>query len=142
MMPMSRPSILIVDDMQVNLRLLTQILTTRDYMVRPVTDGALALSAARAAPPDLILLDIVMPQLSGYAICEALKADARTRDIPVIFISARHEVLDKVKAFSLGAVDYITKPFQAEEVLARVHTHVTLRRLQQELETKNSQLQQ
>lgn len=135
-----RFSILIVDDTPANLRLLSGILTQRDYMVRPATDGALALAAAQADPPDLILLDIMMPNMSGYEVCEQLKADTRTRDIPVIFISAKQEILDKVSAFSLGAVDYITKPFQAEEVLVRVETHLSLRNLRKSLEEKNQQL--
>src|SRR5207237_3307777 len=84
--------------------------------------------------PDLILLDIVMPDLDGYEVCTRLKADDRTRDIPVIFISAVDEVLDKVKAFDSGGVDYIVKPFQPEEVLARIQTHLSLRRLQKHLE--------
>lgn len=135
-----KASIIAVDDTHANLRLLTGILTEQNYMVRPVPDGYLALSAARAEPPDLILLDIMMPGLSGYQVCEDLKADERTRDIPVIFISARNEVFDKVKAFSLGGVDFITKPFQTEEVLARVETHLKLRNLQRDLEDKNKEL--
>ncbi len=136
----TRCSILIVDDTPANLRLLSGILAQKDYMIRPVTDGALALSAARTDPPDLILLDIMMPTMSGYDVCKQLKADERTRDISVIFISAKQEILDKVTAFSLGAVDYITKPFQAEEVLARVETHLSLRNLRKSLEEKNQQL--
>ena len=135
-----RQSILVVDDTVANLRLLAEILADREFMVRPVPDGALAINAAKADPPDLILLDVMMPNLSGYEVCERLKADERTRDIPVIFISAKNDVLDKVKAFSLGAVDYITKPFQAEEVLARVETHLTLRGLQRRLEEQNQAL--
>ena len=135
-----RQSILVVDDTVANLRLLAEILADREFMVRPVPDGALAINAAKADPPDLILLDVMMPNLSGYEVCERLKADERTRDIPVIFISAKNDVLDKVKAFSLGAVDYITKPFQAEEVLARVATHLTLRGLQRRLEEQNQAL--
>lgn len=135
-----RQSILIVDDTPANLRLLSGILADQEYMVRPVMDGAMAISAAQTEPPDLILLDIMMPEMSGYEVCERLKADERTRDIPIIFISAKHEVFDKVKAFSLGAVDYITKPFQAEEVLARVATHLALRNLQKRLEDKNAAL--
>ncbi len=134
----TRCSILIVDDTPANLRLLSGILAQKDYMIRPVTDGALALSAARTDPPDLILLDIMMPTMSGYDVCKQLKADERTRDISVIFISAKQEILDKVTAFSLGAVDYITKPFQAEEVLARVETHLSLRNLRKSLEEKTS----
>ena len=135
-----RQSILIVDDTPANLRLLSEILADQDFMVRPVMDGALAISAAQIAPPDLILLDIMMPGMSGYEVCKRLKADEQTQNIPIIFISAKHEVLDKVKAFSLGAVDYVTKPFQPEEVLARVTTHLALRNLQKHLEEKNAAL--
>lgn len=135
-----KPNILIVDDTRANLRLLARILTEKGYMVRPVPDGKMALSAAQAELPDLILLDIKMPHLSGYEVCERLKADEKTRDIPVIFISALDEVMDKVKAFTIGGVDYITKPFQEEEVLARVRTHLTLRNLQKNLEEKNETL--
>jgi PAS domain S-box-containing protein len=99
------------------------------------------LRAAIAAPPDLILLDINMPHMNGYEVCEQLKTHDITRDIPVIFISALGDVLDKVKAFSTGGVDFITKPFQIEEVLARIQTHLTLRRLQQQLQAQNLQLQ-
>ncbi|MDM8550919.1 response regulator [Desulfobacterales bacterium HSG2] len=137
-----KPSILIVDDTRFNLRLLTKILSEAGYTVRPVPDGPLALSSVTAQPPDLILLDIVMPRMSGYEVCEQLKADERTRDIPVIFISALDELTDKVKGFSLGGVDYITKPFQTDEVLARVRTHLTLRNLQKQLEEKNRRLEQ
>ncbi len=133
----ARQSILVVDDVLDNLRLLSGILADKNYMVRPVPDGVLAISAAQAEPPDLILLDLMMPGMSGYKVCEQLKTDERTRDIPVIFLSAKNEVMDKVKAFSLGAVDYITKPFQAEEVVARVETHLTLRNLQRRLTEQN-----
>ncbi len=132
--------ILIVDDTRANLRLLSTILGEAGYTVRPVPDGRLALSAARARPPQLILLDIMMPDLDGYAVCERLKADDRTADIPVIFVSAKSETLDKVRAFSLGGVDYITKPFQPAEVLARVETHLRIRGLQLTLAEKNQDL--
>jgi signal transduction histidine kinase len=127
-------NILVVDDTPANLRLLTQMLGEQGYRVRPVPSGARALDAARAEPPDLILLDIKMPGMDGYQVCEALKATPQTREIPVIFISAIDEVEDKVKAFLLGGVDYITKPFQFEEVLARVETHLTIANLQQQLQ--------
>jgi len=132
----SNYNILVVDDTHDNLRLLTSILTEYDYHVRPVPDGRKALSAAKAKLPDLILLDIMMPDLDGYAVCEQLKADEQTRDVPVIFISALDETFDKVKAFSCGGVDYITKPFQGEEVIARVETHLTLRKMQKSLEAE------
>jgi len=127
-------NILIVDDSLANLRLLTQMLAKRGYEVRPLTNGLQALEAARLMPPDLILLDIMMPEIDGYEVCERLKADSQTRDIPVIFISALDETQDKVKAFTVGGVDYIPKPFQVEEVLARVETHLALRNLQRSLQ--------
>ncbi len=137
-----KESILIVDDTPVNLHLLTRILTNQGYDVRLAQDGHTALASARAKPPDLILLDIMMPEMDGYEVCEELKADKNTTDIPVIFISAMNEVLDKVKAFSIGGVDYITKPFQAKEVVARVNTHLTIRHLQKSLQEQNAQLQE
>ncbi len=135
-------SILIVDDNHDNLRFLMNLLSEHEYIVRPVADGAQALSAAQADPPDLILLDIMMPGISGYEICEKFKTDERTRDIPVIFISALQGVLDKVRAFFVGGVDYITKPFQSEEVLARIETHLAIRELQKHLQQKNMLLEQ
>ena len=123
-------NILIVDDTPANLLLLERMLTDRDYKLRTALNGKLALQAARAEKPDLILLDITMPEMNGYEVCEQLKTDAALKDIPVIFISALHETIDKVKAFRVGAVDYVTKPFQLEEVYARVQTHLQLRRLE------------
>lgn len=138
----SKGNILVVDDTPANLRLLVGILTEKGYKARPVLNGELALSAARGFPPDLILLDIMMPEMNGYEVCSELKADERTRDIPVIFISAINDVLDKVKAFSVGGVDYITKPFHVEEVLARVEAHLTICKLQNNLKDKNEKLTQ
>jgi DNA-binding response OmpR family regulator len=135
-------NILVVDDTRDILRLLIGILAERGYKVRPASNGRVALAAAQAEPPDLILLDIMMPEMDGYEVCERLKADERTSDIPVIFISAMDEVLDKVKAFSTGGVDYITKPFQVEEVLARVTAHITIRNQQKLLEAHNAELQE
>ena len=135
-------NILIVDDTPANLRLLSQMLAEQGYRVRPVPDGPLALEATRAEPPDLILLDIRMPEMDGYEVCEHLKADAQTRDIPIIFISALGETQDKVKAFTAGGVDYVTKPFQVEEVLARVETHLALRKLQKQLQDANKKMAQ
>jgi sigma-B regulation protein RsbU (phosphoserine phosphatase) len=132
--------ILIVDDTPANLRLLSQMLTQRGHHVRAVTSGPRALASARMSLPNLILLDIKMPEMNGYEVCERLKADAQTRDVPVIFISALDELQDKVRAFAVGGVDYITKPFQVEEVIARVETHLTLRRLQQQLESANQKM--
>lgn len=128
-----KANILIVDDIPNNLRLLSIMLTEQGYEVGKALNGKRALSSAQAAPPDLILLDIKMPEMNGYRVCECLKADERTRQIPVIFLSALDDVMDKVKAFSAGGVDYITKPFQGEEVLARVKTHLNLQALQNAL---------
>ena len=133
-------SILAVDDTPANLQVLAGMLKDRGYKVRPVPSGKLALLAARRDPPDLILLDINMPEMNGYEVCEHLKADDNLKGIPVIFISALTEQLDKVKAFGKGGVDYITKPFQIEELHARVATHLKLRRLQLEVEETNARL--
>src|SRR5687768_1599437 len=116
------------------------MLKDRGYKVRPVPSGKLALLAAGRDPPDLILLDINMPDMNGYEVCEHLKAEKLLDGIPVIFISALSEQLDKVKAFATGGVDYITKPFQMEELHARVETHLKLRRLQTELVHANVRL--
>ena len=137
-----KADILIVDDTPANLRLLSQMLAEHGYRVRPVPDGPLALEATRAEVPDLILLDIRMPEMDGYQVCEHLKADAQTRDIPIIFISALDATQDKVRAFTVGGVDYVTKPFQFEEVLARVETHLALRRLQKQLQDANKKMAQ
>jgi phosphoserine phosphatase RsbU/P len=133
-------SILVVDDTPANLQVLVGMLKDRGYRVRPVPSGNLALQAARREPPDLILLDINMPEMNGYEVCERLKADDKLKGIPVIFISALTEQLDKVKAFAIGGVDYLTKPFQMEELHARVETHLKLSRLQIELEETNARL--
>jgi sigma-B regulation protein RsbU (phosphoserine phosphatase) len=133
----AKGNLLIVDDKPANLRLLSAMLMEQGYKVRSAINGPLALTATKAAAPDMILLDINMPEMNGYEVCERLKADPETHDIPVIFISALDETADKVKAFTVGGVDYITKPFQLEEVLARVETHLALRRLQQRLEDAN-----
>ena len=133
-------SILIVDDTAANLQVLTGMLKDLGYKVRPVPSGRLALLAAQRDPPDLILLDINMPEMNGYEVCVHLKCDGELKGIPVIFISALTEQLDKVKAFAIGGVDYITKPFQMEELHARVETHLKLRHLQLELEESNARL--
>jgi two-component system, cell cycle response regulator len=134
--------ILVVDDEPENLHVLSHMLHLFGYRVRAVSEGAMALSVAQATPPDLIMLDISMPGMDGYETCERLKADDRTRDIPVIFISALVDVQDKVKAFDVGGVDYVPKPFQIEEVLARLETHLSMRRLQIQLENANRQLEE
>ncbi len=135
-------NILVVDDTPDNLRLLSAMLTERGYKVRQALNGQMALTTVRRIPPDLILLDINMPQINGYDVCSQLKADEQTREIPVIFISALDDVLDKVKAFKVGGGDYITKPFQTEEVLARIENQLNLRRLQKQLTEQNAQLRQ
>ena len=133
-------NILVVDDTPENLHLLSGILTKKGYQVRPVPNGKLALSAAHRIPPDLVLLDIMMPEMDGYQVCQQLKADEATKDIPVIFISAINDVMDKVKAFAVGGVDFITKPFQLEEVLARIETHLKICSLQNSLQERNEDL--
>lgn len=134
--------ILIVDDVPANLRLLSQILRDRGYDVRAVSNGSRALASVEADPPDLLLLDIRMPGINGYEVCQQLKATPQLADIPVLFISSLNDIEDKMTAFSAGGVDYITKPFQIEEVIARVKTHLTLRKLQQNLQDANQRMQQ
>ena len=127
----ARPaSVLVVDDTIENLRLLSSMLEEHGYEVRPVTNGRQALQAVERDPPDLILLDITMPEMDGYEVCRRLRANDRSKEVPVIFLTALTDTADKLRAFDMGGVDYITKPFQFEEVLARVKTHVTLRRAQ------------
>ena len=133
--------VLLVDDSLDNLRVLQQFLEAKGYKVRTAAGGALAIEAAESAPPDLILLDISMPDMNGYEVCGRLKEDGRLREIPVIFISAHDDAIDKVRAFNTGGVDYVTKPFQFEEVLSRIETHLKIRRLQVELETHNRNLE-
>ncbi len=134
-------NILLVDDTPENLTVLRQILTENGYTVRPALSGEIALKAVHAHIPDLILLDIMMPGMDGFEVCRKLKADKKTMNIPIIFISALNELEDKMKAFSEGGVDYIQKPFQSEEVLARVNTHITLHSVQESLKKKNIELQ-
>jgi len=134
-------NILVVDDVPANLRLLSKILGEHGYRTRPIPDGTLAIESARIEIPDLILLDIRMPGMNGYQVCKRLKSDDLTKDIPVIFISALDATHDKVKAFAFGGVDYITKPFQAEEVIARVDAHIALRNLQTQLQDTNRQME-
>jgi len=138
--PQPVPSIMVVDDTPANLHLLTEMLKARGYKVRPVASGKFALQTAKHDPPDLILLDILMPEMNGYEVCERLQADEQLSEIPVIFISALDETLDKVKAFKVGGVDYVTKPFQFEEVQARVATHLEFRRQKRLLQESNEQL--
>jgi PleD family two-component response regulator len=132
-MTLANADILIVDDTPANLNVLSAILGKRGYRVRPAINGTLALKAAQKAAPDLILLDVQMPGLDGYEVCRQLKDDPHTRAIPVIFISALDDALDKVEAFQVGGVDYITKPFQIEEVLARVENQIALHQQREEI---------
>ncbi|WP_088889019.1 hybrid sensor histidine kinase/response regulator [Leptolyngbya ohadii] len=141
-MPKSTASILVVDDQLDNLRTLSKILQGRGYQVRQATSGPMALRAAVSQPPDLILLDIRMPQMDGYAVCAALKQSPQTREIPVIFLSALGDVSDKVRAFEIGGADYITKPFQAREVIARINNQLNVRQQQQQIANLLQQMQQ
>lgn len=133
-------NIVIVDDIPDNLRLLAGILKKHGYKVRPAPNGSRALDAIRKEPPSIILLDIMMPDMDGYEVCRRLKDDPSTRDIPVIFLSALDEVFDKVKAFEIGGVDYISKPFQEKEMLARINTHLTICTQQKALARQNEEL--
>ncbi|CAC5339984.1 MULTISPECIES: response regulator [Planktothrix] len=134
--------ILIVDDTPDNLRLLSKTLSEQGYEVQCAINGKLALMAVKHEPPDLILLDIKMPEMDGYEVCERLKMQEETAAIPVIFLSALDDVFDKVKAFTVGGVDYITKPFQVEEVFARIENQLTICRLQRQLQDQNFKLEQ
>ncbi|HEX5364183.1 MAG TPA: response regulator, partial [Gallionella sp.] len=126
--------ILAVDDTPESLRLLTDILKAEGYEVRAAISGELALHAAALNPPELILLDIRMPGMNGYEVCRSLKAQPATRDVPVIFVSAASETSEKVEGFAVGGVDFVTKPYQRDELLARVRTHLQLNRLSNHLE--------
>lgn len=142
-MGQARPAhIMVVDDTPQNLRLLENLLTERGYQVFALPNGDMALRAAAKNPPDLILMDIDMPGLTGYEVCERLKADERLAEIPIIFISALSETGDKVRAFEVGGVDYVTKPIKFDEVAARVATHLKIRALQASLEEHNRQLEE
>lgn len=134
-------NILLVDDTPANLKVLTELLKEYNYKVRAVPSGKLALKSVAHSQPDLILLDINMPEMNGYEVCQQLKENPETAHIPVIFISALDDVQDKIQAFRQGGVDYITKPFQIEEVHARIKTHLTIDALQRELQEKNLRLE-
>ncbi len=134
------PNILIVDDLPANLEVLAGMLKKRGFEVRPVLSGSQALQAAKSDPPDLVLLDINMPEMDGFEVCERLKAEPKLSEIPVIFISAYTETVDKLKAFQAGGVDFVTKPFQIEEVRARVDVHLKIRSLQRDLRSSNERL--
>ncbi|MGD0258825.1 MAG: sigma-54 dependent transcriptional regulator [Verrucomicrobiota bacterium] len=137
----AREEILVVDDTPANLRLLTELLSGHGYRVRPADDGALALKSVAAKAPDLILLDVNMPGMDGYEVCRRLKAEEKSSRIPVIFISAFGDTRQKVIGFEAGGIDYITKPFEAEEVLARVRTHLRLRQAEEALRNAHNTLE-
>jgi len=137
----SKNIILVVDDSRTYLAVLSQILKKQGYKVETASNGKQALKSVQSTLPDLILLDIQMPEMNGYEVCQKLKADDKTREIPIIFISGLNEIIDKLKAFNLGGVDYISKPFKKEDVLARVETHLKLHNLQQQLAAQNQELQ-
>ncbi|HUB81573.1 MAG TPA: hybrid sensor histidine kinase/response regulator [Bryobacteraceae bacterium] len=139
---MTQADIMIVDDNPANLKLLENMLSQQGHEIHSFPRGRLALAAAARHPPDLILLDINMPEINGYEVCERLKSDATLSAVPVIFLSALNETQDKVRAFRSGAVDYISKPFQFEEVQARVETHLKVHGLQQRLRMQNEHLEE
>ena len=136
-------TVLIVDDSAVSTMVLSNFLAIHHFQVLTQNSGndALQLLASSSSNPDLILLDVMMPGISGFETCQRLKGNPKTQDIPVVFMTALSNMEDKIKAFELGAVDYVTKPFQQEEVLARINTHLTVRRLQQQLIMKNAELE-
>lgn len=136
----NRPNILIVDDVSANLVVLSEMIRELGYVPRPVTSVKNAQTAIEKKMPNLILLDISMPDITGFEYCAMLKADVKTREIPIIFISALDSIEDKVKGFQLGAVDYISKPFEKEEVTVRLSTHLKIYQMQQELESYNRRL--
>ncbi|MFZ5637858.1 MAG: hybrid sensor histidine kinase/response regulator [Pseudomonadota bacterium] len=131
--PVALPVVMVIDDQSANVQVVGQLLTHADYDVVPVLDGREALALAQRSPPDLVLLDMRMPGLDGFAVLEGLQAMPETREVPVVFLTADHERDSLVRAFSAGAVDYITKPFIAEELLARVRTHLDLKRSRERL---------
>jgi signal transduction histidine kinase len=137
-----KETVLIVDDNPTNLDMLINLLDQAGFEVYAAEDGESAIEQVQYTQPDIILLDIMMPGIDGYETCRLLKANSKTQDIPIIFITALSDIGDKVKGFEVGAVDYVTKPFQHSEVLARLTTQLTLRRLQKSLQVQNIQLQQ
>ncbi len=133
--------VLVVDDTELNLRMISQVLRKEGYQIRAVTSGREALAAIQETLPEVILLDITMPDIDGYEVCQQLKTDSYTADIPIIFISALDAIIDKVKAFKVGGADYIPKPIQVQELVARVRNQIDLRRLQQQLKAQNDVLE-
>jgi putative two-component system response regulator len=136
-----KPRVMVVDDTPENLSLLTSMLGEQGFSVLALPSGPLAIRAAQRIPPDLVLLDITMPVMDGYEVCRQFKADARLADVPIIFLSALSDASDKIEAFRAGGVDFISKPFQFEEVHARVTAHVKIRQLQRRLQYQNTNLQ-
>jgi two-component system, sensor histidine kinase and response regulator len=141
MAPNGKNHIMAVDDQPANLKLLEHLLSQQGHLVHSFPRGRLALEAAARNPPDLVLLDIDMPEMSGFKVCELLKSDEKLAAIPVIFLSALHDASDKVRAFQCGGVDYVTKPFQVDEVQARVQTHLKIHQLQKELQLHANHLE-
>lgn len=139
---LSKHNILIVDDHPDNLQVLSTLLSQEGYRVRKATSGTFALKAIQSELPDLVLLDIQMPQMDGYEVCSRLKISPESRDIPIIFLSAMDDVNDKLRAFTVGGVDYITKPFQGLEVLARVRSHLTIQQQRKQLKRLEKELLQ
>ncbi len=135
-------TVMVVDDSMESLNALSKLLTLKGYRVVPFTRGETALAAAAKAPPDLVLLDVQMPGMDGFAVCRAMKASETLRDVPVLFMSGLHDTDAKLDAFAAGALDYITKPFWVEEVEARVRTHLKLASLQRALATYNRRLEE
>ncbi|MEN9205500.1 MAG: response regulator [Thermostichales cyanobacterium BF4_bins_65] len=135
-------SILLVDDTLENLEVLDEMLSEKGYETRSASSGQMALRAAQADPPDLILLDIMMPDMDGYEVCTRLKSSSETWNIPIIFISALDDVIDKVRAFQVGGVDYLTKPFFVDEVIARVEVHLENSYLQRLLQERADNMEQ
>jgi DNA-binding response OmpR family regulator/anti-anti-sigma regulatory factor len=137
----TRVVVLVVDDDPVNLKVLSQALAGQSFSIAVATDGEMALEQVRHELPDLILLDAVMPGMDGFEVCRRLKADPATQEIPVIFMTALAEITNRIRGFNLGAVDYVTKPFEREELLARVNTHLALRAAVKVLSDRNEELQ-
>lgn len=138
----AQSTILVVDDTPITVHLLSRVLTRSGFNVETATDGKSAIAAAQLHCPDLILLDVRLPEMDGFAVCQGFKADPQLQEIPIIFMTATADDINKVTGFKLGAVDYIVQPCQAEEILARIQVHLRLRQLTQTLKQQNQQLQQ
>jgi len=137
----NRGTVLVVDDERLNLKFLFRALKKAGFKVLGASDAETALERIRHTLPDIILLDIVMPGMDGFELCRRLKSDERTKDIPVIFMTGLSDTLDEVRGFRLGAADYVTKPFRLKTILARIHTHLTMRNMQKRLQAKNIRLE-